>query len=778
MKLTALSVLLATAFAAAQSPDSEARAIDGARDAVPVLGADPRVPVHGRDGDPEYGLWAVGHRYKASFHDGMTFVPYLGREYPHNQPFAWRTTSVRVGEQELLVAGKAPRLQHESYHVAYDHGSVVETYDVLAEGLEQRFVLASRPRTNGALRIQGSLTTMLWSPAVENVHQGLVFRDAEGRAILSYGAAIAIDADGDRFAMTTTQANGVVTLTLAAADVARADFPLVVDPLVAALGSYAAAPGWTPGDIDIAHDGTIGVASVLCAFTREASALDFDVFVRSGPSTGQLNYSVFADASTNTSADHARCAYVAGASRWAVVYENLVIASQQMQIRGVVLPGNPSAQVTISIPHLVAPGTHEWRPEVGGVVLGGTGNRALVACQREAATTQFANTANSTVWGMFFDTSTTNGTWSTDFLIQGNATDDTERPSLNRASEGGSAYSWLVVCQAFTNNAGNDDWDLFGRLVNQAGAVSAQAWISSLGTTHKLGAQVAGCFGRYAVLFSTANTSIGKNLDVVGTELRLERLDWPHGQASQSASGDFPVLTVDTRAVRTLEPTGMAHDFTSRSHWMPAWRNSSTSPAIYATRVGYSGQPLQSPDIVQATGFTSPGKAVVLFSANFGDTNILWPQDDAGAYTIWRRRFDQPAPSQPSVVPGTCNNLAMSWTGPSSVTAVNQRIGSAFCGPRVQGAGTNDLHLMLLAIGTANVPVAHPLLGNGCTLLVPFTGPEYVVSLPPLVGNDAQWTLPLPEALPAITLYFQDWVLQANNGLFWGTGRLNVPLTR
>jgi hypothetical protein len=774
MKLPALSVLLATAFAAAQSPVSEARAID----ATAVLAGDHRVPVHGRDGDPEYGLWAAGRDYKASFHDGMTFVPYLGREYPHNQPFAWRTTSVRVGEQELLVAGQSPRLQYEAYHVAYDHGAVVETYDVLAAGLEQRFVLAERPRTNGALRIQGALTTALWSPVAENAHQALVFRDAKGRAILSYGAAIAIDADGDRFAMTTSQANGVITLTLPAADVARADFPLVVDPLLAVLGSFSFSPGWEPGEIDIAHDGTSNVAAVLTAFTREASATDFDVSVRAGTSTGSSTGTVFADLSTLASADRARCAYVAGSNRWAVVYQSLVTSTQQMQIRGVVLPGNPSAMVSNSIPHLVVPGTHEWRPEVGGVLLGGTGNRALVVCQREAGTTQFANTANSTVWGLFFDTTTANGTWSADFLIQGNATDDTERPSVNRASEGGSAYSWLVVCQAFTNNAGNDDWDLFGRLVNQAGAVSAQAWISSLGTTHKLGAQVAGCFGRYAVLFSTANTSIGKNLDVVGTELRLERLDWPHGQASQSASGDFPVLTVDTRAVRTLEPTGIAHDHTSRCHWMPAWRNSSTSPAIYATRVGYSGQSLQSPDLVQTTGFTSPGKAVVLFSSNLGYTTILWPQDDAGSYQVWRRRFDQPAPSLPSVQPGTCNNLTLSWTGPSPVAAVNQRIGSAFCGPRVQGAGANDLHLMLLAIGTANVPIAHPILGNGCTLLVPFTGPEYIASLPPLVGNDAQWTLPLPEALSPVTLYFQDWVLQANNGLFWGTGRLSVPLTR
>lgn len=773
MKLAVSSLLLSTAFAVAQSPDLAADATGAAT----VQVSDSRVPVHGHDGDAAYGLWAGGRGYKASFHDGMKFVPYLGREYPHNQPFAWRTTSVRIGEQELLVAGKTPRLQHEAYHVAYDHGAVVETYDVLAAGLEQRFVLAERPRVAGALRIQGALTTALWSPMVENVHQALVFRDAEGRTILSYGAAIAIDADGDRFAMTTSQANGVITLTLPAADVARADFPLVVDPLLAVALTYSTAPGGDPGEVDVANDGSTRPYSTLIACTEFASAADGDIKVLAANPVGSGTSAVYYDYSTASSADHARVAYVAGTDKWAVVYQNLVGISQVMQVRGVVVPGNSGAIVATSIPHLVSPGTHEWRPEVGGVRAGGNGNRALVVCQRETGTTTFANTNTSTVWGTFFDTSTASGQWSSTFQIQGNATDDTERPSVNRGAEGGAAFSWLVVCQAFTNNAGNDDWDLFGRLVDQAGTVSTNAWISSLGTTHKLGARVDGNAGRYAVLFSTANTSVGKNLDVVGNDLRCERLDWPHGQASQSPSGDLPVQTLFTSSFRTVEATGIAHDWTSRSHWNPVWRNSTTAPTIYATRLGYQGAPLQGPDLVVSTGANIPGFGGILLSPGVAYCAVLWAVQNQGAFELYRRAFDQPTPTAPSVVTGTCNNLTLSWSGPSSM-AIDQRIGNEFCGPRVQGAGANDLHLMLLALGTANVPIVHPILGNGCTLLVPFTGPDYIASLPPLIGNDVFWQLPLPEGLPSTTLHFQDWVLQASNGLFWGTGRLSVPLTR
>lgn len=765
----------AAASVGAQSPVPLPNAVD-ATGAVASAGL--RVPVHGRDGDAAYGLWAGGNAYKASFHDGMTFVPYLGAAYPHNQPFAWRTTSVRVGEQELLAAGRAPALRHTDFHVAYEHGSVTETYDVLAEGIEQRFVLRERPAAAGDLRIHGALRTALWSPAVENVRGALVFRDAQGQAIVGYGAATAIDADGERFAMTTSYANGTVTLQLAAADLARADYPLVVDPLLSTafgFGQYGGIVG--VGDIDAAHDGSSVSMSGMVCFTTFASASDSDVHAGACAESGSIGSVVFADLANTTAADHARAAFVAGTNRWAIVYQNLIVATQQMQLRATTVPANSTTITSTSIPHLLATGVHEWRPEVGGVQLGGTGNRALVVFQQEVGTAQFANTADSTVRGMFFDTTTAAGQWTATFAIQGNAGDDTERPSLNRTAEGGSGYSWFVVCQAFTNNAGNDDWDLFGRLVNQGGAVTPLAWVSSLGTTHKLGACVDGRAGRYCVLYSTANTSIGKNLDVVGNDIRSERVDWSHGQASQSSSGNWPVVTLMSLSFRTLEATGIAFDGNSRSHWTVGWRNSTTSPAIYASRLGHRGDALQAPDLVATSGSTSPGPVTVLFGALTGTVTVIWSVFNIG-FEAYRRQFDLPAPASPSSTPSTCGSPSLSWQGPSPLAATDQRIGSEFCGPRVQGAGANDLHLMLVAIATANVPVADPVLGTNCTLLVPFSGPDYLGNLTLTVGADVNWVLPLPEFLPSMTLHFQDWVLQSVNGRLWGSNRLTVPLLR
>ena len=89
------STLIAAAVAAASFPALQAQDAEAAR--AKTMLENLRVPVHREtlpDGH-ELGLWTAGRDWKASFHDGMTFVPYLGREYPHNQPFAWRTTSVR-----------------------------------------------------------------------------------------------------------------------------------------------------------------------------------------------------------------------------------------------------------------------------------------------------------------------------------------------------------------------------------------------------------------------------------------------------------------------------------------------------------------------------------------------------------------------------------------------------------------------------------------------------------------------------------------------------------
>ena len=77
-----------------------------------------RTPIHTQEADPvggAYGIWAAGTKYKVGFAGDMTFVPYLGAAYPHNQPFSWHTTAVRVGNTELLDAQQVAARAQTTY---------------------------------------------------------------------------------------------------------------------------------------------------------------------------------------------------------------------------------------------------------------------------------------------------------------------------------------------------------------------------------------------------------------------------------------------------------------------------------------------------------------------------------------------------------------------------------------------------------------------------------------------------------------------------------------
>src|SRR5690606_15010338 len=126
------------------------------------------VPIHTapaeQDGTP-YGIWAAGRDYKVSFHDGFTFVPYLGDAVAENVTVRWRTTAVTVGERPLADVTKAPVIAYDDLRFEYRWPGLTEAYDVRVDGVEQTFVLAERPRTSGDLVIEGRLSSRLAVPA-------------------------------------------------------------------------------------------------------------------------------------------------------------------------------------------------------------------------------------------------------------------------------------------------------------------------------------------------------------------------------------------------------------------------------------------------------------------------------------------------------------------------------------------------------------------------------------------------------------------------------------
>jgi hypothetical protein len=767
-----LSPLVAlTGAVLAQSPQPAGQL----QPALPAA-ADMRVPVHTHPADPSYGTWAAGDTYKASFDGGMTFYPALGKGYPHNQPFGWTTASVKVGEQELLEPGRRPAMTHGDFRVEYAHGAVTEAYDVRGEGLEQSFVFAQRPAASGDLVITGALHSGLFVEPTPPAVTDLLFADANGNPILRYGKAVAVDANGDTFAVTTACADGRVTLRLAAADVARAAFPLVVDPLVAAQAEYYTGIATDLGDVAAASAGGGSINSLLM-FTRFYSATDTDVSILMGNAALGQMVLCFSDLSASTAADHLRASYVAGTNRWLAVYQSLTLSSQVMQLQAVMLDWGVQTVTVATQPHFVVAGTHEWRPEVGGVIAGSS-TEALVVYQQETGTTAFANTATSKVMGVRIDTTGNFPTWGSAFQVYGSASEDAERPSVNRMAEGGAAFSWFVVSQVYNNTISGDDWDLIGKRVDNTGAVAGQ-WVSSLGTVHKLGPVVDGRAGRYCVGYGTAGTSVGKVQDVLGTAICAERVDMPHGAASQTTAGDWPVQTLQSNQFRILEANTIAFDGLSRSHWQMGWRSSSTVPAIYTARLGYRGASIYGNELVAATGTSVPG----VLTATFNDNNrasstAFMTRTAAGACWLMRRIVTLPTLAGAPIQTFGCSPGATGWFGPSTRAEENQSIGGDLSGVRTISTPPGSLHLLVVGLSSTNFPVVDPAVGVGCTLLVPISGAGYLGTLPLAIGSNVEWPIALPEYLPAIDFYFQDWVYDTYNNVLRNTGSLQVSVTK
>ena len=201
----------------------------------PLLAADFLVPIHtapAGDDPTDYGVWAMGRAWKASFHDGFVFYPRPGVEHGDRLlPLRYRLTGVSVGGAPITSVQSAPTSQWTATRFARHWPGLSEVYDVRADGVEQSFVLATRPASPGDLRIVGAFDTELSASPVDDAHTALVFRDPMGQALVRYGEATAIDALGQRRPVTTSFDGRQVTLRVDGAWLQQATYPVVVDPL-------------------------------------------------------------------------------------------------------------------------------------------------------------------------------------------------------------------------------------------------------------------------------------------------------------------------------------------------------------------------------------------------------------------------------------------------------------------------------------------------------------------------------------------------------------------
>lgn len=257
-------------------------------------------------------IWARGGNWKASFAaNGVQFVPFLGSDAPRNYPLGMSWLGATAGG-EAIASDTTPAATATPGRVAIGRGGCTEIYDLARDHVEQSFVFADAPR-QGALQVRLRLTTEL--AALPEADGGFLFANERGG--VRYGRATAIDAVLRQSDVESVLQGDVLMLTVPAAFVAQATFPLTIDPLVS---TFPVAPGiGSPStrNADCAHCGTF---TGLTAIVHEEvySATDHDVFVTGYESDGSIGASVYVDFTT-TSWYTPQIASHRGASQFLVV---------------------------------------------------------------------------------------------------------------------------------------------------------------------------------------------------------------------------------------------------------------------------------------------------------------------------------------------------------------------------------------------------------------------------------------------------------------------------
>lgn len=719
-------------------------------------------PIHTQpddEGQP-YGLWAAGRDYKVSFAGGMAFVPYLGAGDEAPVAWRWTTTSATVGEHQLVTM--APRLAHTAWRAEYDLGGVVEAYDVRPEGLEQTFVLRQRPATNGELVIRGAVASALRATAVGD-DGGVRFVDALGRDAVHYGRAIAIDAMGRRQPMQTQLVDGGLELRLDAAWLAHAQFPVVVDPLVAPVSIGA---GATVVDVAIAHD-PMGTKNVWYAECRQTGS-DADLRLFRCDENGQNPVLVHSDITASWSSIEPSLGVNVPAASTVLAWTRHIVGNDTRRVRAHVHDRLDLAFEGTVVFVASQPDTHQWRPTVGHELSPVSFTSVLIAYQQETSVA-FANGVFSQIHAVELACGGT-GSVVAQFPVATTGFVDHERPTLAKVAIG-PTRQWTVGYQRYAGLVGSD-WSVGLRRISAANVVGAESLVDNgVAQQHEMAPKLGGSDDRL-MLFCTASTiaeSLPKPAGGNGHRIRGLRLDW-NGSYFEAPHG---TQILESEADARLELGGCDFDRNSGSHWALGFRSNATQN-VYLGVYGYQGEQVRREQVGSpVTGLGTSVGGAVCFQANDDEFVAAYGIVDPGMNSVsWLRRSQYPNILGVTASGASCSPVQLSWYG-------STWIGTEQCGVQFANAPAGSFTFVLLALAPASLQLfGLDGIHDGCWLHLPIAGPDYVGNLPLLVGASGSWPLPLPEALGPITLRFQGVNFDPATNEFFSTSRMNVPITK
>jgi hypothetical protein len=760
MNTTTICVLWLAATATAQLPILQEPHHQQPMPMVTV----PFQPIHDQQLLPMPERWAATATCKCGIAvDGFTVVPYLGEQAPASLPWRWQLIAARHGDTDLL--GREPGV----FTAAGDraerrHRLVTERWDLREGGIEQSFLIHAPAARAGEMVLRGAVNSALRAAERGPQVAPLVFTAADRSCELHYGAAVAIDADGDQVPVPVGFVDGAIELHVPAAFLAEATYPVLVDPLVQVFvfdNVVVTGSGVTETSVDRV-DATDRL-SLVSTHVRWASSLDGDVFLQKHRDDYAYTATLYADLSPNVSSYSGSVAAVDGNDRFVAAWNRG--SPGATTITYVVEPADATA-VNLLRNANVPVGSSERAPRLGGHKGGGLGQtNALLVRLRDTGTGQ-----PTEVWGSVIDTVT--GLEGAPFRIAGSGqllTRDCEEPWVTRdIAVAGNA--WLCAWQQYTD--GIDRWTIAVARVGTDGSVSSTLFSPSVPSspTHAMQPRIEGARGRFLIAFTTASavTFPGKLATPYGTTFWTQRFDW---------SGSTPTVAESARVfgtapARDFAVGGIAHDAITNSHWLVAHGRLGQAPILQ--RFGYRGYLLDQATLPgAATGTSSWRLPSLAFDRLLEHFPLLFGlrQVDQGLARsmLWGGRYEHPtmAPAQTELT---------SCGGGDPVVFGRFRIGSAQTTVALFDAPANSVTVCALSLAPASLPLAGYGIPGGCSLLIDPAPSAYLtgVFLPTDSQGAAFFTMSLPEYLQQMDLFAQ-W-LTVDGPAVRGSSRLHAEI--
>lgn len=445
------------------------------------------------DTDESGTTWVRGRAYKARFDErGMKFKPIVLPSATRDASTTFFLSSARVGASSIPLSHDTGAVR-EGERVSIDRGPIDEVYEVRLEGVEQTFVVEERPFGGDLVLFVGAESAL----APRHADEHFEFADEHGG--LRYERAFVREADGAKTPVPTRLVDGGIEIRVPESVLARAEYPLVVDPWIVEIGvNLSNADNFFP---DVAYDVTTD--TFLIVYEEYIGPGDHDTRFAQYNGGGGLVRSGYIDL-TDDEWWQPEVANLNAADQFLVVSSVKQVGSTNRAIRGRTIQaasGIMASQFTIS----GAEAGDKVDPDIGGDSYTTTPSYYCVVWTRQLSSTDFDIHAR-----IVAPSSSTAGPT----LLLSNSSGTIDSHASIAKSNGG--VEWPIV---FSREESGSNHDTYGARVRWSGAVVDYAFPISIHPVHDTFPTVSSILsdGTYMVAWE-ANLTAGR--DIWGVAMR------------------------------------------------------------------------------------------------------------------------------------------------------------------------------------------------------------------------------------------------------------------